>query len=115
MHPLKASSPDGLPGLFFKHYWEIVGSQVICTIQSFFCSGWLLQKLNQTLITLIPKRVGVCNFNQFRPISLCNFCYKIISTILVNRLRPLLARIIDPAQSAFVPKRWISENIVLAQ
>ena len=33
----------------------------------------------------------------------------------MNRLRPLLARIIDPAQGAFVPKRWISKNIVLAQ
>jgi hypothetical protein len=46
MHPLKAPGLDGFPGLFFKHYWEIVGPQVICTIQSFFCSGWLLQKLN---------------------------------------------------------------------
>lgn len=81
----------------------------------FFQHGRLLKKLNHTLITLIPKMNGACNFNQFRPISLCNFVYKIISKILVNRLRPLLAKIIDPAQSAFVPKRWITENVVIAQ
>ena len=56
----------------------------------------------------------LCNFNQFRLISLCNFFYKIISKILVNRIRPLLSKIIDPAQVAFVPNRWITENIVLA-
>jgi hypothetical protein len=92
-----------------------VGSQVIFVVQSFFRDGWMLREFNQTFITLIPKKHGACNFNQFRPISLCNFCYKIISKILVSRLRPLLNKLIDPAQVAFVPNKWITENIILAQ
>jgi hypothetical protein len=115
MHPLKAPGPDGLPGLFFKHYWPIVGDQIVAAVQSFFRFGSLLPQMNHTFITLIPKRIGACNFNQFRPISLCNFYYKIISKILVNRLRPLLPIIIEPTQTAFVPSRWITENVVLAQ
>ena len=75
----------------------------------------MLPQMNHTFITLIPKKQGACNFNQFRPISLCNFCYKIISKILVNRLRPLLPKIIEPSQAAFVSGRWISESVVLAQ
>jgi hypothetical protein len=75
----------------------------------------MLPQMNHTFITLIPKKQGTCNFNQFRPISLCNFCYKIISKILVNRLRPLLPKIIEPSQAAFVPGRWITESVVLAQ
>ena len=71
--------------------------------------------INHTFITLIPKKLGACNFNQFRPISLCNFYYKVIAKILVNKLRPLLSQIIDSSQSAFVPNRWIIENVVLAQ
>ena len=70
--------------------------------------------INHTFITLIPKKLGACNFNQFRPISLCNFYYKVIAKILVNKLRPLLSQIIDSSQSAFVPNRWIIENVVLA-
>ncbi len=115
MHPLKASGPDGLLGLFFKHYWPIVRDQVVAAVQSFFRFGSLLPQMNHTFITLIPKRIGACNFNQFRPINLCNFYYKIISKILVNRLRPLLPKIIEPTQTAFVPGRWIIENVVLAQ
>ena len=66
-----------------KKYWDTVGSQVIAAVQSFFRDGCLLKQLNHTFITLIPKRLGACNFNHFRPISLCNFYYKIISKILV--------------------------------
>ena len=115
MHPLKASGPDGLSELFFKQYWSIIGSEVVVVIQKIFKEGRLLRSCNHTYITLIPKRQGVCNFNQFRPISLCNFYYKIISKIIVNRMRPLLSKIIDPSQAAFVPHGWITENVVLAQ
>ncbi len=115
MNSHKAPSPDGFPGLFFKKYWDTVGSQVIAAVQSFFRDGCLLKQLNHTFITLIPKRLGACNFNHFKPISLCNFYYKIISKILVLRLRPILPKLIDPSQTAFVPKRWIAENMVLAQ
>lgn len=53
--------------------------------------------------------------NHFRPLSLCNASYKIISNILVNRIRPLMNDdLISPLQIAFVPKRLISDNISLA-
>ena len=55
MNAMKAQGPDGLPGIFFKKYWQIVGPQVIIATQSFFREGWLLKQLNHTFITLIPK------------------------------------------------------------
>ena len=115
MHSLKAPDSDGLPWLFFKTYWTIEGSQVVLAVQNFFSKVWLLPQLNHTFITFIPKKMGTCNFNHFMHISLCNFYYKIFSKIIVNRLRPLLSRIIDPTQAAFVPNWWITKNVVLAQ
>ena len=110
---LKAPGPDGLLGLIYKYYWDTVGEQVILAVQSFFRNGWILKEFNQTFIVLIPKVKGAHNFNKFQPISLCNVCYKIIPKILVKRLRPLLSRMIDESQVAFVPS--ITENVVLAQ
>ena len=37
-----------------------------------------------------------------------------ISKIIVNRLRSLLNKMVDLVQVAFVPNRWINENVVLA-
>ena len=115
MKSLEAPRPDGFLALFYKHYWETVGDQIVQATQSVFRNGWLQKELNQTFIYLIPKKNGACNFSQFRPISLCNVCYKVISKILVNRLRSLLPRLVDPAQLAFVPNHWITENVLLAQ
>ena len=74
-----------------------------------------MDEINNTFVVLIPKVTQANQLSYFRPISLCNFCYKVISRILVARLRPLLDKLIDPAQTTFVPNRNIAENVLLAQ
>jgi len=63
---------------------------------AFFHDGKLLKQINHTLIALISKVDHPISTAQFRPISLCNTLYKIIAKILVNRMRPILEKIIDP-------------------
>ena len=36
MKSLKALGPDGFPALFYKHYQDTVGDQVVLATQSFF-------------------------------------------------------------------------------
>lgn len=84
-------------------------------IQEFFKSGRLPKGLNHTFIVLIPKIPQAKNPGDFRPISLFHVIYKAITKIIANRLRSLLDRFVSPNQSAFVPRRQILDNSIIAQ
>jgi hypothetical protein len=77
--PFKAPGPDGLhPGLFQK-CWNMVGESVVNEVSHIFSTRKMPEYLNKTLIFLIPKCLGLETLNQFRPISLCNTVYKIVT------------------------------------
>nr|POF27247.1 transposon tx1 uncharacterized 149 kda protein [Quercus suber] len=115
IHDLKAPGPDGYPVIFYKQFWSTIGIDVIKAITSFFQFGSMPKEVNNSLIVFIPKVSNPSTVNHFRPISLCNVVYKIISKLLVMKLRPHLDKIISLAQSAFIPNRWIAENQVIVQ
>ena len=71
--------------------------------------------LNETLISLIPKYQNPESLSNYRPISLCNLVYKIVSKILVAWIRPLLGSLILPVQTAFIPGRRGTDNVLIAQ
>ena len=75
----------------------------------------MAKEVNSSLIVLIPKLSNPTFVNHYRPISLYNVVYKIISKLLVEKLRPLLDKLISPTQSTFIPNRWIAENQIIVQ
>ncbi len=114
MHPSKSPGPDGMSCIFFQKFWHIIGCDVVQAISSVLTSGHMLKKINFTHIALIPKIKNPQQMSDFRPISLCNVVYKMISKCLANRLKFHLTTIISDAQSAFVPGRLITDNIIVA-
>nr|GEZ44704.1 hypothetical protein [Tanacetum cinerariifolium] len=98
-----------------QEVWEIVGFDVVNAICEFFTNGTLLKELNHTIITLIPKVKSPSRVNDYQPISCCNVLFKCISKIIANRIKHSLKNLISPNQSAFVPGRSISDNILLTQ
>jgi hypothetical protein len=83
-------------------------------VQKFFSNGVMPEEVNETAIVLIPKKDNPEEIKDFRPISLCNVVFKVVSKCLVNRLRPLLQGIISPTQSAFIPGWLITDNALVA-
>lgn len=69
--------------------------------------------INITSVILIPKISNPENFGNFRPSSLCNFIYRVITKIMTNRLKPMMNQIISPQQAAFLPGCQIQDVIVV--
>jgi len=72
-------------------------------------------EINQTFLVLIPKKLQPAIPEDYRPISLCNVAYKIISKTLADRLKPHLPHNIHHSQTAFIQNRHICTNIIIAQ
>ncbi|XP_016168284.1 uncharacterized protein LOC107610797 [Arachis ipaensis] len=115
MSPFKNPGPDGFQAYFFKEYWEIIGTEIWNIVRSAFLGEYLNPSIMETLIVLIPKIDNPTFMKDFRPISLCNVVYKIITKVLTNRLRPFLPDIVSPLQRGFIPGRGTPDNIIAAQ
>jgi hypothetical protein len=104
MAPLKAPGPDGLPPISYQQYWHLIGKDMTTAVLTCLNSEKILKAIiNHTYITLILKVQNPEEVVEFRPISLCNVIYKIISKVLANRLKTLLPTIVSESQSAFIP------------
>ncbi|KAL2894644.1 hypothetical protein RDABS01_010553 [Bienertia sinuspersici] len=114
MKPLKAPALNGFPPIFFLKHWDIVGEEIWGAVSSFFTGGRMLKEMNKTFITLFPKVERPETISDFRPISLCNTVYKIITKCMVGRLKRVLPKLVGENQNAFVPGRQLADNCLLA-
>ena len=114
IHPNKALGSDGMSAVFFQKHWSIVGNNITDMILNVLNHNIPIQELNKTNISLIPKISNPKRMTDFRPISLYNVVYKLISKILANCLKPFLPHIISKNQSAFTSDRLITDNVLVA-
>ena len=110
----KAPGPDGRHAIFFKKYWGILGDEITQEVLFAINRRQIPEEWNDTSIALIPKVDSPELITQYRPISLCNVLYKIATKVLANRLKGILPLLISEEQSAFVPGRLITDNVLVA-
>ena len=91
-----------------------MGNDVTSIVLNALNSGVVHESLNSTFISPIPKIKNPKKVSDFRPISLCNVIYKLISKVLVNRLKLVLPNIVSHSQSAFLLGRLIMDNVLVA-
>lgn len=111
---LKDPGPNRVHAIFYHNCWNNTKHLLKNLVDDFFNQNISLKEINHTNIALIPKVNGPETMTHFRPISLCNVTYKIITKIIINRLKPILCKCISKNQGAFAPGRSIFDNILIA-
>eukprot|EP00253_Pinus_taeda_P013871 PITA_13871 len=115
LQPDKAPGPHGFPVFFYKTYWGIIKKDLAKMIKWAQCKCKIRGFTNATHLALLPKENRTSSFSRFRPISLCNSSYKILTNILASRLKPLLPSLIYENQGGFLANRQSSDSILLVQ
>lgn len=105
MHHSKAPGPDGMSPVFYQKHWRVLGKSVNDSMLFALNNGDFPRELNNMFITLIPKKFDPAKVANFRPISLYNVLYKILSKVIANRLKQVLPVVISESQCAFFPSR----------
>ncbi|XP_060965512.1 uncharacterized protein LOC133034440 [Cannabis sativa] len=114
MHPDKSPGPDGMTPAFYQKCWDIIQIDVVNVVQDFFTTGELGSSCGDANVVLIPKKKVPESMVDLRPIALCNVLYKIITKVMANRMKPYMDQIVSESQSAFIPGRLITDNILVS-
>uniref|UniRef100_A0A453EX92 Reverse transcriptase domain-containing protein n=1 Tax=Aegilops tauschii subsp. strangulata TaxID=200361 RepID=A0A453EX92_AEGTS len=72
-------------------------------------------KLNQALMTLLPKRADAHQLHDYRPICLIHLVAKLFAKVLSLRLAPRLDSLVSRNQNAFITGRSLHDNFILVR
>ncbi|XP_057755453.1 uncharacterized protein LOC130974604 [Arachis stenosperma] len=110
----KAPSCDGYNMNFIKRYWGELGPEFTTIVMGFFQTSRLLADTNITWVALAPKFVGAKEIKDLRLMSMVGCIYKVISKVLVSRMRAVMPGLVEETQSAFVKGRKIHDGALIA-
>eukprot|EP00253_Pinus_taeda_P029331 PITA_29331 len=110
-----APGTDGFTVDFYQAGWHFLGREILDLVEESRINQNVWPALNSTFYALIPKGDNLEEANGFRPIALCNVIYKMITSLIAKRLKPLLGNLISAEQTGFVEGRQILDDFVVTQ
>jgi len=107
----KSLGLDGWTVDFFTPFFDVVGDDLLDLVEDSRNRGKIQKSLNSTFLALIPKENSPRTFGDYRPIALCTLCYKTISKVIANRIKPILSRAFSAEQLGFLKGRQILDVV----
>ena len=106
----KSCGPDGVPAEYFHALESMLADDLAAYYNELYEHGELTSNMLMGEIILLYKKKDPRDIRNYRPITLLNVEYKILTKILVERLKQVIEEIISPEQTGFVPGRHIQWN-----
>jgi hypothetical protein len=97
----KIPRPNGFSIEFFLGFNDLLREYLLRIVKQSQRTGNILGSPNSTFLCLITKNKECYSFGDYRPISFCSAVYKIISKIIVVRLKPFLSETIGDENFGF--------------
>ena len=101
----KSPGTDGLTVEFYKRFWDLLGEDLLLSLQSGLEEKLLSESQRSSIITCLYKKGDRKDLSNWRPISLLNIDYKVLTKTLANKMTASLEEVIHPNQTASVPGR----------
>jgi hypothetical protein len=110
----KSPGPDGFNNEFIKGCWSLIANDYYNLFETFYEQEICMRSINTSHIALIPKKDGPTVAADYRPISLLNTSFKLITKVLANRLQKVIKQIIHKNQYGFIKTRTIQDCLAWA-
>lgn len=111
----KCLGPDGWTVEIFTHFHEIMAANLLKMVEESRHIQNVSGTLNVTFIMLIPKSSNPKTFCNYRPISLCNIFYKLMSNTFANRMKVHLSSHISARKFGFLKNQQIHDVVAITQ
>ena len=110
----KSPGNDGLPIEFYVHFWNEIKKILIDSFNYSYEKKELSSSQKQAIITLLNKQgKDRTLLSNWRPISLLNVDYKIVSKDIANCLHNLMPKLVSTSQTGFIKDRQIGDSLRL--
>ena len=105
----KAAGPDRIPNEFYKLFSGKVSGWMTLMFNEIQAGDRLPKNFSEGVITLLHKKNTRLDVRNYRPITLLNGDYKILTRILSKRMRDVVSQCVSDNQIGFVPRCFIAE------
>ena len=94
----KAPGPDGICHEFYKKFWDIIKHDLLDIINNMYLEGQVAEDQKHGNLVCLPKIDSPLHPGHYRPLSILNTDYKLLTQILATRLRVMSEQILHRNQ-----------------
>ena len=107
----KSPGSDGIGIEWYKVYKHDVSPILVEVFREMERTGVVQDRMVEGVITILYKKGSKLDLENYRPISLLNVDYKILTRILANRMKRVIGEVVQPTQCYSIPGRDIADTI----